>query len=217
VQTTPQPPSGFASLQLGDYDITNQQTGGKIGGLLALRDGALAGYHTRLDQLAYDVATQVNALHVTGFDGTGAPGGNFFAPPAAVAGAAAALSVDAAVVADSGRVAGSGTAAVGDNQVARAIAGLRDSRVMSGGTATAAEAWAGFVYEVGSDVRSAETSSGTHDQIVRQLERLRDQQSAVSLDEEAANLMRYQRSYEASARYFTTIVDTLDTLMSMVR
>jgi flagellar hook-associated protein 1 FlgK len=37
------------------------------------------------------------------------------------------------------------------------------------------------------------------------------------MDEEAANLMRFQRSYEASARYFTTIVDTLDTLMNMVR
>jgi flagellar hook-associated protein FlgK len=39
----------------------------------------------------------------------------------------------------------------------------------------------------------------------------------VSLDEEAANLIRYQRSYEASARYFTTILDTLDVLMAMVR
>jgi flagellar hook-associated protein FlgK len=39
----------------------------------------------------------------------------------------------------------------------------------------------------------------------------------VSYDEEAAHLMRYQRAYEASARYFTTIVDTIDTLMEMVR
>jgi flagellar hook-associated protein FlgK len=39
----------------------------------------------------------------------------------------------------------------------------------------------------------------------------------VSLDEEAAHLMRYQRSFEANARYFTTIVDTIDTLMEMVR
>ena len=37
------------------------------------------------------------------------------------------------------------------------------------------------------------------------------------LDEEAANLMRFQRAYEANARYFTTIVDTLDVLMNMVR
>jgi flagellar hook-associated protein 1 FlgK len=217
VTMTPQPPSGFVSLSLSDYNITSQLTGGRIGGLLDLRDTKLPAYQAALDQLAYDIATQVNALHVTGFDGTGAPGGNFFDAPVAVAGAARALSVSAGVAADPRLVAGSGTSSVGDNQVARAIAGLRDSRVMSGGTATAAEAWANLVYQVGSDVRAGEASAVTRDQIVRQMQRLRDQYSGVSLDEEAANLMRYQRSYEASARYFTTIVDTLDTLMAMVR
>ena len=39
----------------------------------------------------------------------------------------------------------------------------------------------------------------------------------MSLDEEAAHLMRYQRAYEANARYFTTIVEAIDTLMEMVR
>lgn len=217
VTTTAQPPSGFVSLHLADYDITSQVTGGTIGGLLNLRDSKLPGYQNAVDQLAYDIATQVNTLHATGFDGNGAAGGNFFTAPGAVAGAAAAFSVDAAVAADPRLVAGSATTASGDNQVARAIAGLRDSRVMSGGSATAAEAWATFVYQVGSDVSGAEASSVTRDQIVRQMQRLRDQQSGVSLDEEAANLMRYQRSYEASARYFSAIVDTLDTLMAMVR
>jgi flagellar hook-associated protein 1 FlgK len=217
VTLTAQPPSGFSSLSLADYDITSQIDGGRIGALVALRDATIPGYQGMLDQLAYDVATQVNALHVTGIDGLGAAGGNFFNPPAAVAGAAASLSVSAAVAADPRLVAASGSAAAGDNQVARAIAGLRDSRVMSGGSATAAEAWATLVYEVGSDVRATEASSVTRERIVRQMQRLRDQQSGVSLDEEAANLMRYQRSYEASARYFATIVDTLDTLMAMVR
>jgi flagellar hook-associated protein 1 len=52
---------------------------------------------------------------------------------------------------------------------------------------------------------------------VRQLQRLRDEASGVSIDEEAANLLRFQRAYEANARFFTTISDTLDTLMEMVR
>jgi flagellar hook-associated protein 1 FlgK len=217
VTTTPQAPSGFVTLHLADFDITHRLGGGRIGALIDLRDTTLPSYQAAVDQLAWDIATQVNALHATGFDGNGAPGGAFFNTPVAVAGAAASLSVSAAVAADPRLVAGSATVAAGDNGVARALAGLRDSRVMNGGSATAAEAWATFVYRVGSDIRSAEASSTTRGQIVRQMERLRDQQSAVSLDEEAANLMRYQRSYEASARYFTTIVDTLDTLMAMVR
>ena len=47
----------------------------------------------------------------------------------------------------------------------------------------------------------------SHTQIVNQLQQLRTQASGVSLDEEAAHLMRYQRAYEASARYFSTIVE----------
>jgi flagellar hook-associated protein 1 FlgK len=89
--------------------------------------------------------------------------------------------------------------------------------VLSGGTATAGEAWSQIVYRVGADISSAKMTAGNHDQILLQLSRLRDQTSGVSLDEEAANLMRYQRAYQANARYFTTIMDTLDTLMGMVR
>jgi flagellar hook-associated protein 1 FlgK len=36
------------------------------------------------------------------------------------------------------------------------------------------------------------------------------------MDEEAANIVRFQRAYEANARYFTTVNDLLDTLMGMV-
>ncbi len=213
---TPAPPSGSVSLTLGGLDVTGTITNGTIGGLLELRDTTLPGYQANLDQLAYDVATQVNGIHSTGYDGNGAAAGNFFTPPATVAGTAASLTVDSAVAADSQLVAASSTGAVGDNQAARAIAGLRDARVMSGG-ATPAEAWSNFVYRVGSDVAGARTGNTTSEQVVQQLQQLRDQASGVTLDEEAAQLMRFQRAYEASARYFSTVVSTLDTLMTMVR
>ncbi len=210
-------PSGFASLHLGDFDITSQVTNGQLGGLLALRDTVITGYQTGLDQLAYDVATQVNTVHQTGYDANGDAAGAFFAPLAGVAGAAKAIAVDAAVAADSGLVAGSGTGAPGDNQTARALADLRNSRVMSGGTATAAEAWSNLVYRVGSDLAGVQASSTTREAVVRQLQQMRDQASGVSLDEEAATMLKFQRAYEASARFFTTVNATLDALMGMVQ
>jgi flagellar hook-associated protein 1 FlgK len=216
VQMVSNPPSGHASLLLGGTDITATLTNGQIGGLIELRDAVIPAYTARLDQMAHDLATAVNTAHTAGFDGTGAAAGNFFVPPATVAGAAQSLSVEAALLSDSQGVAGSATGAAGDNQIALAIAGLRNARVIGGNTETPADAWSNLVYEVGSDVSTARAVSSTREQVVRQLERLREQVSGVSLDEEAANLMRYQRSYEASARYFTTVVDTLDTLMSMV-
>lgn len=216
VQTTPAPPNGAVTLQLGNVDITSQVTSGELGGLLHLRDSVLPGYQGRLDQLAYDLATAVNAVHTTGYDANGNPAGTFFVPPTAVAGTASSLTVEAAVVADSRLVAGSATGAPGDNQTALALAGLRNQRVLSGGTATPAEAWSNFVYAVGSDVATATSGTATRDSVVRQLQQLRDQASGVSLDEEAANLMKFQRAYEASARYFTTVLNTLDSLMNMV-
>jgi flagellar hook-associated protein 1 len=72
------------------------------------------------------------------------------------------------------------------------------------------------VYRIGLDVTSARASSETRESVLQQLRHLRDQASGVSMDEEAAHLMRFQRAYEANARYFTTIVDTIDTLLKMV-
>lgn len=161
--------------------------------------------------------TQVNTAHTAGFDANGNPAGVLFTAPAGVAGAAAAFELSAAIAADSQLVAGSLTGTAGDNQTARAIAALRDARVMSGGAATASEAWSTLVYGVGSDIAAARASGQAREQVVSQLQRLRDSTSKVSIDEEAAQLMRFQRAYEANARYFTTVLDTIDSLMQMVR
>ncbi len=210
-------PNGLTAIQSDGMDITSEITGGEIGGLLHVRDTVVPGYQSQIDQLASDVATAVNTAHHAGFDANGDAGGDFFTPPATVAGAAASLSVADAVNDDPQLIAASGTGAVGDNQTARTIAGLRDAPIAVGGTASPLAAWSQFAYRVGTDVSSATASSASHDAVIQQLQQLRDQTSGVSLDEEAANLMRFQRAYEANARYFTTISDTLNTLMNMVQ
>jgi flagellar hook-associated protein 1 FlgK len=134
-----------------------------------------------------------------------------------VAGAAAGLQIASALAADSGLVAASGTGAIGDNATARTLAALRDSKFANGGTATAVEAWAQLAYRIGTDLASARSANSAGEQVMQQLEQLRAQVSGVSMDEEAANLVRFQRAYEANARYFTTVNDLLDTLMGMVQ
>ena len=209
--------NGLATFSILGQDVTSQITHGEMGGLLAVRDTLVPGYQTQLDQLAYDVASQVNALHQGGFTGTGTTNQTFFTPLASVTGAASALAVDPAVVANSNLVAAGATNASGDNQNAQAIAALRTAKIASGASATASDAWAQFAYQVGSDTSTASSAQSNQQQIVSQLTQLRDSVSKVSPDEEAASLMRYQRAYEANARYFTTIVQTLDTLMAMVQ
>jgi flagellar hook-associated protein 1 FlgK len=215
VGVTSTPPAGFAALSLGGVDITAGITRGRLAGALESRDALIPGYLARLDQLAYTVAQQVNALHQTGFDLNGNAGGAFFAPLASATGAAAAIAMDAAVDQDPRLVAASLTGAPGDNQVAQALANLRDARVM-GGSATFSEAWGQLVYRVASDRQTALVQQESRREVVDQVARLRDQVSGVSLDEEAANMLRFQRAYEANARFFSTVNDVLDTLMNVV-
>ncbi len=57
----------------------------------------------------------------------------------------------------------------------------------------------------------------TQAEVLRQLQNLQDGVSGVSLDEEAADMLRFQRGYEANARFFTTVNQMLDTLIGMMR
>lgn len=209
------PPNGHAAVVAGGVDITAELRTGSLGGLLTVRDQSIPDYRTQLDTMAHDVATAVNALHVSGYDLTGAPGGNFFVPLTSVAGAAASLQVDSALIADPARVAAAGVASSGDNGVARQLADLRDAPIVGGRTPAAA--WTGLVYRVGSDVHQATRELESRREIVHQVETLRDSVSGVSIDEEAALMMRFQRAYEANARFFTVIDEVLQTLLSLKR
>ena len=81
-------------------DVTNEITGGRIGGLLDVRDALIPSYRDRLDTLAYRVATDVNALTTSGHDLNGAAGTAFFSPLAGTANAASLIAVNPLVAAD---------------------------------------------------------------------------------------------------------------------
>ena len=213
ITATPTGPSGLVVLSSHGATVTSEITGGRVGGLLYVRDTLVPAYEARLDELAYAVVTQVNTLHDAGFDVTGTDAGLFFTTLASQTGAAAAVAVDPTLAADSRLVAAASVAVAGDNQTARAIAGLRDARVLDGNQATMSDAWAQLVFTVGADVQSAEQEQRTRQGVVTQIETLQDAVSGVSLDEETLLLLRFQRAYEATARFFQAIDETLDVLM----
>lgn len=215
VEAVGTPPNGFARLQIGGVDITAEIARGTLAGRLEVRDQSIPGYQARLDTIAFEVAQQVNTGHQAGTDLAGNTGNDFFAPIGAPAGAAAAIALDAGVAADSNLVAASGTGAPGDNGAAKLIANLRDARVVNGST-TFSEAWGQLVYRVGSDAQTAITQQKSREDVVAQVERLTDQVSGVSLDEESALLMKFQRAYEANARYFSAVDSMIATLLRIV-
>jgi flagellar hook-associated protein 1 FlgK len=208
------PGSGLARVISDGIDITTAITGGQLGGWLHVRDTQLPAYTALLDDMAWTMAAEVNARHQTGLDADGNPGGAVFDAGATVTGAAAAFTVSADILADPRRVVAASASV--SNGAARDLAALRDARV-GGASVTLNDAWGQLVYRVGGDTASAQRVQQGRQQVMDQLSRLREAASGVSLDEEAASLMRYQRAYEANARYFTTINDVLEVLMGLGR
>ena len=88
---------------------------------------------------------------------------------------------------------------------------------MTGTTARPVDGWGNLVYSVASDSAVAQQSQKAHEQVAEQLTNLRDQISGVSIDEEAAMMMKFQRAYEANAKFFQVVDDTLDQLLNLVR
>lgn len=186
---------------------------GRLAALVALRDTELTAYRSQLDGLAEGIAEAVNALHATGFDTTGAAGGAFFTYTAGDA--AATLAVDATLAADPRLLAAAAAAGQpGDGSIAGAIADLRVGLLFESGTQTAADYYAGFIGRIGSGARQASEMATNQSLVVEHLRQRRASISGVSLDEEAADMIRFQRAYQAAARVITVADEMLDTLIN---
>ncbi len=211
LQTAPLPASGFLGVSLDNVDITSTIQSGKLGGLLNLRDTKIAGYLTALDDMAATIIAQVNAQHVQGIDLGGGAGGDFFTPftqplPGSNAGAARTMTValqDPALIAAAAP--GSGP---GNNINAQLLSGIKDLKIFSMSSETANQYYANLIFTIGNDGKIAEESLATQDRVLAQLKNQRAAFSGVNLDEEAVNIIKYQKAYVASAR----IISTLDSL-----
>ncbi|HMK44980.1 MAG TPA: flagellar basal body rod C-terminal domain-containing protein, partial [Dissulfurispiraceae bacterium] len=103
---------------------------------------------------------------------------------------------------------------VGDNGNARLIADLINQTIVSG--VKPLDYYQSIVSDIGVKASSAKTSSNAQQTVVDQLEQRRQEFSGVSLDEEAANLLKFQKSYEAGAKMITVADDLLTSLLNLV-
>ncbi len=156
----------------------------------------------------------LNSLHRSGFDRNGTAGGDFFSGTLA----GNDFAVDAAVAADSNKIAASGTAAgaPGDNSNAIDIAELQHALMMNANTTTFDSYYNSMVSGVGNKVKQAVMSHDHHIAMASHLENYRESISGVSLDEEMISLVQFQLGYDAAAKLIGTTDEMLQTLINMV-
>lgn len=201
--------SGCRSVFSGETDITSQITGGNIGGLLRARDQGIAPVLNDLNALAAGLATSLNEANRNGFDLDGIAGGDIFAASTAQ-NAAVNFSV---IMTDPRRLAASSDGTVGDNANIAGFTAVRDSACVAGQNPL--DFYSGIVSGIGNEVAMAKADGSAADLVLRQLENQRGSVSGVSLDEEAANLVRFQRAFEASARVVSVVDEMIQTLLAM--
>jgi flagellar hook-associated protein 1 FlgK len=198
---------------------------GQLGATIALRDTIIPGYLKQVDALANTIATAVNKQQLLGSDLNGSvPPPNVGGPPppttvAFFTGAtAASISLNAGIT-GTDKIAASGNPLLpGDNSNALLMAQLQTTpqAITAGTTATFGSYFDALVSTVGLDTQSANNSEAQDTAFTNQLTTLRESNSGVSLDEELTNLVKYQRSYQASAKLITTATAMMDTVIAMI-
>jgi flagellar hook-associated protein 1 len=210
--TQPNTLNGLQHIFSQGTDITAKITGGQLAGQLQIRDREITSVQTSLDTLATGLANAVNTQHQAGFDLNGVQGGNFFVPPpAGGAGAAGSLAV---AITDPRKIAASADGSAGDNANANALVALQNQLVAGGQTPLGA--YSALVFQIGNDVSSAQANEQAGSLVLQQLQDLQGGVSGVDINEEAANLVRFQNAYQASAQIASIINSLLDTTINIV-
>lgn len=111
--------------------------------------------------------------------------------------------------------ASSNTALPGDNSNALRIVQLYQNSIANLGGATLSSYYGGLVSTIGSMSRAASDSLTFDSNLLSELNNRRESLSGVSLDEEAANLIRFQRSYQAGAKMIQIADELLQTLLDL--
>ena len=174
----------------------------------ATNGGVLTGVAASYDALAGNLITAVKDQHHLAQTAAGVLGGDFFRPAPTTAGSSAAATfavaiTDIAMIAVGKPGGGALDGSMGDDMAQLAkVTGGPDAQ------------WTKFVADIGVRSRSATQSAAITEATRSNAEGLQMSNASVDVDEEAVNMLTYQRAYEGAARVLTAIDAMLDTLIN---
>ncbi|HBU49446.1 MAG TPA: flagellar hook-associated protein FlgK [Myxococcales bacterium] len=220
-------------------DVTDQISGGELGGLIEARDNIVGAAYERLDTMVEEFVEKINLFHsqrpdpnnpgppqgvITAFDRDGNQGGDFFVFADANGSPAQQIRVNPTVIENAALVAAAidANAAPGDNRNALAIAELEFKGIINGdavddfigGTSTH-DSWANEIRSLGDAASRARRDLQRTETRRDQTQQVRESISGVNMDEELADLVRVQRAFEAAAKVVKTADETLQTILSL--
>jgi flagellar hook-associated protein 1 FlgK len=185
--------------------------GGSILGNITARDGAVKDLRDNLDALAKQLVVSVNAA----YNPTSIAGEDFFNSANQTAGT---ISLRTGLAASNVR---SSNGAAGDNAIAQAVADLANkSFSTASGDAidgTYSQSFSTTVSRIGQSLASANLQVADQTNIATLVRSQRDGVSGVSMDEELADMMKFQRAFQASSRVVQVMSELLQDVVNLGR
>ena len=217
-------PAGARILDSQGNDITSQVTSGQLGGLLDVRNrvlGSMLGNTDQegtLNQFAAGLADTVNQIlesgAVSSASGASAGAALFTYDSATPSAAASTLAVNPAITASElAPVDASGNANGNANQ----LAALESQSLTALGGMSLTQYFGRITSDIGQENQNATDNQQSQQQVVAQATSLVNQASGVSLDEEAVNVLQFQRAYQAAAQVLTVLNTLADSILSLVQ
>ncbi|MBM7059121.1 flagellar hook-associated protein FlgK [Pseudomonas sp. UL073] len=193
------------------FPLKQDGFGGSLGGLYDSEYNSLRPAQGALHEMAEQFAQMVNDVLVTGFDLAGNPGQPLFTYTASST--TGMLAVNALKPEDLGFSSVAGE--TGNNEVLLDLLDLKGQSITVGGSQTTVnDAYAGLLGQVASTSRQNQADLKTATTVTNQAQAQRDSVSAVSLDEEAVNLMTYQQAYQANMKVISTANQMFDEMLA---
>lgn len=200
---------GFAQLSTGSKHHPFELRDGRIAGMMAARDERVLGAREELDRVAAELIRRLNAIHV---QGQTAGGGGFLFFTGDSAGD---IAVNRELIDNPAMVALSRSGLSGDTDIAREIAGLGQEDPVDG-EETLPAVFGRLITSIASDAAATRLQLQSQSQVVDALNTRIDSVRGVSLDEEAADMARYQNAYAASAKVIAAAQEMFTAVLQML-
>jgi flagellar hook-associated protein 1 FlgK len=199
-------------------DVTDRIESGSLGGYIQVRDNSVSDVKYKLDSLAYNLAAEINAIHKDAYNGNNTNGFNFFAELGSLKDASKSLTLSQAIKSDLSNIAtASKPNASGDNTAVLRMTDLQSAQIFNGGKANFSDMASGLVGELGVQTRAANQNVETQKSLVDQLDMFKKEVSGVSLDEEAMDMLKFQKLFDASAKMIQLADGMLETVLNLKR
>ena len=193
---------------------------GEVGGLLQFRNQEIQQAINDLDQWTLEFAKEFNQIHSGGDDLNGDGGSSGELDFFVYAGdddrfAALNIRVNEKIADDVNLIRASSKvgSAEGNGQNALELARLR-FRPPKNAKTTIGESFNAIISKLGVNTQKAKKMFENDETLAGHLQNLKESVSGVSLDEEMANMIRFQHAYGAAARMMTAVDETLDTIIN---